>query len=242
MPNDDIEDGFVEISLGGMHYVRKPGEGRKLLLLHGIGSTVQTWGRFMDCLEGFDTYAVDLLGHGKSAKPNIDYTIEAQASAVREFIGKRCSGDLFIMGHSYGAWIALQCAGSGRGLVLEDGAILNEYDMDMTSEEAKNELLEELLQENENDKRIMESIIREYKGMTEESLNDVKLPTLVLWGADDDVIDVKAAHRLHELIRGSRLAIIDGAAHVPHFSHAKEAAAETTKFINGVKNEDQDSV
>jgi pimeloyl-ACP methyl ester carboxylesterase len=42
------------------------------------------------------------------------------------------------------------------------------------------------------------------------------VPTLIIWGDQDDIIPVRHAYAAHEAIPGSRLAIIEGAAHFPH--------------------------
>lgn len=48
----------------------------------------------------------------------------------------------------------------------------------------------------------------------EPLIREIDVPTLIVWGSDDSWIPVEQAHRLHELIRGSRLELIDGAGHL----------------------------
>ena len=43
---------------------------------------------------------------------------------------------------------------------------------------------------------------------------DIKAPTLIVWGTDDEWIPVDRAHRLNSLIAGSRLKLIDSAGHL----------------------------
>jgi pimeloyl-ACP methyl ester carboxylesterase len=47
------------------------------------------------------------------------------------------------------------------------------------------------------------------------------IPTLILWGARDDIIPVEHAHRAHERMPGSRLEIFEESG---HFLHAEEPA------------------
>jgi pimeloyl-ACP methyl ester carboxylesterase len=42
------------------------------------------------------------------------------------------------------------------------------------------------------------------------------MPTLIIWGDQDDIIPVSHAHAAHEAIPGSQLEIIEGAGHFPH--------------------------
>lgn len=237
-----VEEGYVQTSLGRIRFIHKPGKGGTLLLLHGVGATVQTWNRFLQRIE-LDAYAIDLLGHGESDRPHINYTVDAQVAVVREFIGKKGIGKPFIMGNSYGGWIALEYAlrNSVPGLVIEDGAVLNEYDSDMINDASKEELLRAVLGENDNDRTVMKSIIDTYTGMRPESIAKVAAPTLILWGGQDDIISVRAGDRLRTLIKGSTLIIIKRAGHVPHFSNAEETARDVTRFVNGAGNEGKDS-
>lgn len=41
------------------------------------------------------------------------------------------------------------------------------------------------------------------------------IPTLIVWGSDDQVIPVAHAHMLHSAVPGSRLEVFDGAGHFP---------------------------
>lgn len=197
---------------------------------------MQTWNRFLQHIS-FDTYAIDLLGHGGSAKPQLEYTVDRQVSVVNEFISGKCGNQPFIMGNSYGGWIALEYAllNSVPGLIIEDGAALNEYDADMINDASKKELLKAVLGENDNSRAVMKSIIDTYTGMRPKTIAMVRAATLVLWGGKDDIIDVRAGNRLRTLIKGSRLIIIREAGHVPHFSDPEETAKAVTRFINGAR-------
>jgi pimeloyl-ACP methyl ester carboxylesterase len=42
------------------------------------------------------------------------------------------------------------------------------------------------------------------------------LPTLIVWGTDDQIIPVSHAHAAHDAIPGSRLELLDGVGHFPH--------------------------
>ena len=47
-------------------------------------------------------------------------------------------------------------------------------------------------------------------------LADIKAPTIVIVGADDPACPVSSAQVLHDGIAGSRLIILDDAAHLPN--------------------------
>lgn len=94
-------------------YVELPGEGVPLVLLHGVGSSIDTWGDVPQRLaeHGRAVVAVDLLGHGGSDTGNGDFSLGAHASAVRDLLdhlGHR--GRVHLVGHSLGGGVALQLA------------------------------------------------------------------------------------------------------------------------------------
>jgi pimeloyl-ACP methyl ester carboxylesterase len=53
-----------------------------------------------------------------------------------------------------------------------------------------------------------------------------KIPTLIIWGAQDPIIPVSHARAAHEAIPGSRLVIFEGVGHYPH-CEAPERFVET---------------
>ena len=50
---------------------------------------------------------------------------------------------------------------------------------------------------------------------TPEKIKDIHIPTLIIWGEDDQLIDVSNANRFHQDINGSELLIIKRSGHVP---------------------------
>jgi pimeloyl-ACP methyl ester carboxylesterase len=67
--------------------------------------------------------------------------------------------------------------------------------------------------------RTLRSVI-DLGGQTVSALDRLYLaaavPTLLVWGDQDDIIPVSHAYAAHEAIPGSHLAIMEGAAHFPH--------------------------
>jgi len=63
-------------------------------------------------------------------------------------------------------------------------------------------------------------------------LGDIRVPTLVLGGAGDQVAPPAHLRALHEAIPGSSLALIDGAGHVPVQEKPDEVAAAVRSFLS----------
>jgi pimeloyl-ACP methyl ester carboxylesterase len=106
------EIGEFELTLHG-HRVRylQAGDGPVLAFIHGITSSADTWLPAMAglCRE-HTVIALDLLGHGASAKPRGDYSLGAYASGVRDLLASLGHDRVTVVGHTLGGGIALQFA------------------------------------------------------------------------------------------------------------------------------------
>src|SRR6266542_4181407 len=62
----------MRLQLNGVHYnIERAGHGAPLLLLHGFTGSAASWQSHSSVFENyFSTYALDLLGHGKSDAPS----------------------------------------------------------------------------------------------------------------------------------------------------------------------------
>jgi pimeloyl-ACP methyl ester carboxylesterase len=87
------------------------GEGPPVLLVHGITSSSRTWKSVMPRLAAkYTVIAPDLLGHGRSAKPQGDYSLGAYASGMRDLMVALDVPKATVVGHSLGGGIAMQFA------------------------------------------------------------------------------------------------------------------------------------
>lgn len=64
-----------------------------------------------------------------------------------------------------------------------------------------------------------------------DRLAEIDLPTLIVWGADDLVIPVGAAHSYKRRLPGSRLEIFDGTGHVPQLERPGRFNALLDDFL-----------
>ena len=83
------------------------GDGPTILLIHGVGLRAEAWGAQIDALShGHRVVAVDMPGHGFSAPlrgtPDLSHFTDAIAACL--------TGPAVVVGHSFGAMIALDLA------------------------------------------------------------------------------------------------------------------------------------
>lgn len=105
-----FEDKYIQIDSLTFH-VRIHGQGKPLLALHGFSQSASTW----DALDipGYQIFALDLVGHGKSSKPEqLDaYRLVNICEQLRQIIQKLFQEKSYsLLGYSMGGRIALQFA------------------------------------------------------------------------------------------------------------------------------------
>jgi pimeloyl-ACP methyl ester carboxylesterase len=91
---------------------RRAGHGPLVVLVHGMAGSAATWDRVFPTLaEHFTVLALDLPGHGASAKPTDgDYSLGSLASIVRDVMAVLGHDRGTIVGQSLGGGIAMQFA------------------------------------------------------------------------------------------------------------------------------------
>lgn len=130
MPQDRARSRNVEGDGVRLHVREWPGVGPDTLLLHGLASTSHIWDLVAPRLRrlGMHVVAFDQRGHGLSEKPGSGYGSErtgADAAAVIRAMRLRRT---IVVGHSWGANVALELAVRHprlvAGAVLLDGGFL----------------------------------------------------------------------------------------------------------------------
>lgn len=66
-------------------------------------------------------------------------------------------------------------------------------------------------------------------------VEEINVPTLIIWGADDRLIPVEAAYEFHRRIGGSELIVFDGVGHIPMEEAAEASAAALKNFVDGLR-------
>ncbi|MCR9224064.1 MAG: alpha/beta hydrolase [Hyphomonas sp.] len=66
---------------------------------------------------------------------------------------------------------------------------------------------------------------------TAEALSAIQVPTLVMWGRDDNLVPVSSAQKFADAIEGSTQAIYDGVGHLPQEEAVEQSIAEVRAFM-----------
>lgn len=113
-----------------IHYVRSgvPHSPQPpLLLVHGFGASTDHWRKNIEGLSGeFEVFAIDLLGFGRSAKPNLEYSGDLWRHQLQDFITEVIGQPAVLAGNSLGGYASLSMAAqhpeSAVGLILINSA------------------------------------------------------------------------------------------------------------------------
>ena len=101
---------YVEVLGSKMHYVDE-GEGDPILFLHGNPTSSYLWRNVIPHLKGSGRLiAPDLIGMGKSDKPDISYRFEDHARYLDEFIKKLGLKNITLVIHDWGSGLGFHYA------------------------------------------------------------------------------------------------------------------------------------
>src|SRR5215469_5136976 len=107
----------VETHVGTVAY-RRAGAGVPLVLLHGGLSDGRSWTPQLESLaHDYDVVAWDAPGCGGSADPAADLSLGDYADAVAALVGALGVGPVHLVGHSFGAGLAIDVYGRHPQLV-----------------------------------------------------------------------------------------------------------------------------
>jgi pyruvate dehydrogenase E2 component (dihydrolipoyllysine-residue acetyltransferase) len=115
VPGEDEEAGAepetVTVGAGTLRFLRQGEGGEPLVLLHGFGGDLNNWLFNAEPLSAERAvYALDMPGHGGSAKQVGDADVAMLVGAVREFLDTQEIERAHLAGHSMGGLVAAELA------------------------------------------------------------------------------------------------------------------------------------
>ena len=234
---------YVRVGPYRVHYF-VGGTGTPLLLVHGLGARSEDWTPEMPAYakNGFRVYAIDLLGCGRTDRPDIPYTIGQQVDLIQGFLNAMHVEKADVTGWSMGGWVALEFALQHpqrvHRLVAMDSAGLKfetklSPDILEPNTVPQLERLEtvlmahhyyipgfvqrDVLRTMESHRKVVHrmllSLLRE-QGEFAGRLGQLQMPVLLVWGAQDALIPPSAGARLHGAIPQSVLELYPGCGHM----------------------------
>ena len=238
-----IKTGFVKTPYGKIYFKLRPAQNTvhgvvKLLLLHGLGGTSNTFKKLINELpDNIEVYALDLLGHGKSDKPSIKYSVDMQAEILHHFVTAVKYSNFYLYGHSYGAHVAMRYAlyygtKKVKGFIIEDSPILKTYFKDLSKNKRLiNRIVKTALTSKSSKKQI---VLNSLDNIIEDGLADIFFidkPILIIWGKNDKITKIEFAYKLKAKSKNAVFRVIKNAQHVPHYSNPAELRNLLLQFM-----------
>lgn len=246
------------VDAGGpsLSYGTTPGSSPALVMLHGVGARWQVFQPLMLRLrDRSQLIAVDLRGHGTSARSRGAYRLGDFSSDVVRLINAVTQPPVILYGHSLGGWVGLDVAANHpelvSALIVADSAIYPEgldpdfavsYLADLPL--ALRSLAKSL---NQLDPDVMAHLrdgrlIHNYR--PDELLGRIACPTLLLQGdpergalmRDEDV------SRALELLPNGQHVRFDGVGHGLHVEDGDTVSAAVIRFLDGLDDTPPGSV
>jgi pimeloyl-ACP methyl ester carboxylesterase len=234
---------YVQVGPYRVHYF-SGGQGTPLLLIHGLGARSEDWTPQLPAYakNGFRVYAIDLLGCGRTDRPDIAYTIGEQVNLIQGFLTAVHVERTDVVGWSMGGWIALEFALQhpqrvNRLVAMDSAGLKFKTDLPPDILEPNTvpqlERLEavlmarhyyipgfvqrDLLRTMERNRRVVHrtlgSLLRE-EGDFAARLGQLQMPVLLVWGQRDELIPPSVGLQMHEAIPQSMLELYSGCGHM----------------------------
>jgi pimeloyl-ACP methyl ester carboxylesterase len=261
----NVRSEYVEAGGYRLHYFEAvPPDGSPgvpLLLVHGLGARGEDWSPMIPALAaaGFHVYVPDLLGFGRSAQPDVPYSMPLEENVAVSFMDAIHLQHADVGGWSMGGWIAAAIALDHPSrvdrLVLYDSLTLA-FDPTIaqdgfvpTDAAGLHRLIEILTPEprvlpafviratlrrlHRNGwiiQRTMDSIFTR-KDVLDNRLAGIRQPTLIIWGADDHLIPLSVGEDTHRDIPNSVFETVPGCGHLAPGECPKPVLAGTIEFL-----------
>jgi len=255
------------IERDGYKFIETIGEGETILLLHGLFGALSN---FKSILDHFgQEYKVIVPMLPIYDLPLKKTSIGGLLDYIKNFIEYKDLSDIHIVGNSLGGHIALLYALSKeecvKSLILTGSSGLFEsamgkgfpkrgnyefikqktadtfYDPTVATKELVDEVYETVNDRNRG-LRIVVTAKSAVRHNLEKKLHKIKVPTLLIWGKQDKVTPPFVGKRFNELIKNSRLVLLDKCGHAPMMERPRRFNKAMKEFINGLSSRSFSSI
>ncbi len=252
---DDLR--FVTVDGVRVRY-RTVGQGKPLLLLHGWGSSLDTFAAMAEDLRRqFRITTFDFPGHGESDMPPVTWSVDAFVGLTLRLMSELRVERASIVGHSFGGRVAIKLAASHPEavdrLVLVDAAGVPPYPtVGRRAKRVASRFANAVGRLGRPGQAIRRRIVGRiastdylnagplrgtFMAVIREDLRPVmariKAPTLLVWGESDEDTPVADGRTMEKLIPGAQLLVIKNAGHFSYLEQYGRFRLALIPFLNG---------
>ncbi len=236
----------------------RSGEGKTVVLLHGWGDRATGLAALRTALSRqYDVVAPDLPGFGGTQAPGAVWGLDDYARFVANFLQKLQLGQVYaFVAHSNGGAIALRGLGQGvlradKLVLLASAGIRGEYKGRIKAlryvtkagkvlsaplpDGIKRKLRRKVYDTVGSDMLVAEHLQETFKKVITDDVRAdarrITVPTLLIYGEQDQAAPVRYGELFHEYIDGSTLEILPGAGHFVHLDRPSEVLKAMKGFL-----------
>ena len=210
---------------------------------------------------GYSVYLLDLPGYGSSEKPaEFSYSVPDEAAVVVGFLDAVGLKQVDLGGISMGGWIVQVVASEHpdrvRRLILFDSAGIREQPSwdtrlftPMTNADVRklNSLLyphpfpvpgfvaRDILRITDQNGWVIRRAVASMlagNNTSDELLPRLKMPVLIVWGAEDRIMPLNQGEKMHRLVPQSQFEVISGCGHLAPMQCSDQIAPKAVEFLS----------
>ncbi|MBM7643084.1 alpha/beta fold hydrolase [Streptococcus loxodontisalivarius] len=205
----------------------------KLLFLHGLGQTADSWHPVMKSLSGYDCQALELFDQGR-----LPENLQIMQDKVKQAI-EQSDEEVCLVGLSLGAMLALSMTELVSPKLKGIVSCAGQYQFVQNRAYKRQIFLFRLLPKGFFRKHGLDklSMLTFYKSLSgfdvSQTLKETNLPIKLICGQNDPV-NLKVAEELKNLIPNSSLDIIADSGHVINKDQPEELARQIQTFVESM--------
>ncbi|HVS58831.1 MAG TPA: alpha/beta hydrolase [Candidatus Saccharimonadales bacterium] len=233
------------------------GTGPTVVIVPGWADTIAGWKKLASQLSAsYEVIVLDLPGFGGSEPPKHAWGLNDYATFVAHFLDKVDRQPFALVGHSNGGAIAIRGLSIGLlscnklvlvasagvrggtrgrnkafGVVAKTGKVLAAP----LPEKAKRNLRQKLYKAAGSDLLVAEHMQDTFKKIVGQDVradaSRLHVPTLLVYGENDDQTPVRYGELFHEVIAGSTLEVLPGAGHFVHHDRPDDVLHAIEEFL-----------
>jgi pimeloyl-ACP methyl ester carboxylesterase len=237
-----------------INYIQYGNEsGKDIVLLHGWMQNIEMMdpiGRRLQ--DDFHITILDLPGFGKSPEPPYPFTVYEYYELLDEFLKKLKIKNPILIGHSFGGRIAMIYAATNPTSKL----ILFGAPIRRTNKKANFKLKLLKIMKKIPVLNLLEGYVkkhigsRDYRNATpvmrkvlvnvinvnlQEYLPKIKVPTILIWGTNDEEVPLSEAKYMESVIPDCGLIVYDGCTHFAYLERLDQTVNIINEFLKDVK-------
>ena len=233
------------------------GRGKPLLLLHGWGTSLDTFGAMIEDLKRqFRITAFDFPGHGGSDMPPVTWAVDAFVGLTLGVMAELGIERASVLGHSFGGRVAIKLAAAypemvDRLVLVDSAGVPPPQTIKRRLKRVASKSANTIGRLGRPGQAVRRATVRriaspDYKeagplrdtflAIVREDLRPalprIKAPTLLVWGESDDDTTLADAHTMEKLIPGARLLVLKNAGHFSYLDQYGRFRLAIVSFLD----------